>query len=178
MTEYPLGDGGSQPVAITAGPGDSIWITEHGRLGRIDPRTHKVVHYPVGFDSSGLAVARDQTLWLTDQIGGSIHQLNRDGQTIGVYPIAAPRSMPAGITTGPDGAVWFTEFGSDTIGRIDPVTHEITEDPTPTHFSAPDGITAGPDGNLWFTEFTANSIARIEPRNHAITEYRTLNPLR
>jgi virginiamycin B lyase len=108
-------------------------------------------------------VANDRSLWLTDQIGNTVRQVSPGGNTIGVYPVPSPRSLPSCITIGPDGAPWFTEFGTNAVGRIDPATHRISEYPTPTRDSSPDGITIGPDAALWFTEFSANRIARLNP---------------
>ena len=90
------------------------------------------------------------------------------------FPLPAPDSSPAGITTGPDGAVWFTVLSTKksapAIGRI-ATSGDVTSFALPVEAN-PIQLVAGPDRALWFTDAGTNSIGRITTAG-VITEFPT-----
>ena len=77
------------------------------------------------------AVARDGSVWYTDQRNSYIGHLDPETGKIVDYPTPTPGSGPHGLVVGPDGSVWYTGQGAGLIGRVNPRNGQITEFPLP-----------------------------------------------
>src|SRR6266487_1370083 len=195
---FTLPTAGSDPGAITAGPGGNVWFTEvsatsNGPGSKIAhiTSTGTMSEFPPGALSGNLGsitLGPDGNLWFTEggfSQGGKIGRITPTG-ILQEFPLPASNSDPSSITAGPDENLWFTEtiIGPKTvngpgpsgqIGRITP-TGTIRTYPLPSG-SLAGSITAGPDHNLWFAEEVMNSngpsldkIGRISPTG-TITEF-------
>ena len=168
ITEFSVPTVYSDPSGIAAGPGGTLWFTEHhaNKIGRISP-SGTITEFPGGWGPLGITAGPDGNLWFTDNDNSVIGRISPSG-TITYFPLPTYTSGPLGITAGPDGNLWFTEsYGK--IGRISP-SGTITEFSAPAVCPLGLGIAAGPDGNLWFTECYANEIGRISPSG-TITQF-------
>jgi streptogramin lyase len=137
----------------------------------------RATEFPLPRPGSGpttIALARDGTVWFTEQTGNRIGRMSPDGTAIREFDLPNPGSAPRIITLGPDGNLWFTEHLGNRIGRITP-DGRMTEFPIPTPASQPRAIALGPDGNLWFGEFAGGQIGRITPQG-VITEFTIPTP--
>ena len=182
ITEIPLPDGGSSPLAISrdANSDGRIVFTETGtnRIGVIGT-SGGLVEYDIPTSASNpRGVAGTTTVWFTEYGGNQIGQLQPGSvPPIVEYPLATPGAGPLGIAFGPGaasgtGAVWFTEYLLSRIGRIDGIG-TIDEFFTPTADSRPGAIVAGLDGGqevMFFTEENGNRIGKAS-RTGSITEY-------
>ena len=64
------------------------------------------------------AVARDGSVWYTDQRNSYIGHLDPETGKIVDYPTPTPESGPHGITVAPDQSVWYTAQGAGLLGRL------------------------------------------------------------
>src|SRR4029453_13858249 len=129
-----------QPVVAHAAPPS---IVEH-----VIPRPGNFPHDP--------AVARDGSVWYTDQRNSYIGHLDPETGKIVDYPTPTPGSGPHGITVAPDGAVWYTGQGAGVIGRVDPKTGAIKEFPLPASARNPH-TPIYHQGKVWFTDANNNN---------------------
>ena len=109
-------DPGAAPRAAaslcSAGPSPSI-------VEYVIPRPGNFPHDP--------AVAKDGTIWYTDQRNSYIGHLDPETGKIVDYPTPTPGSGPHGLIVAPDGQIWYTGQGAGVLGRVDPKTGHITE---------------------------------------------------
>ncbi len=172
LTEFPLPNPNTEPLQIITGPDRNMWYVKYeGLVGRITTGLDGVnppgiiSEFPVpGANLVGIAAAAGD-LWVTDQAGYSIYDMDRFGHLVG-SPFVL-RAVPWGITADADGKnLWFTERYVKKIGRLNTSTRFIDE--FAGLAGSPTSIVAGPDGNLWFT--TDKGVGRITPAG-VITEY-------
>src|SRR6266487_4927401 len=162
---FTLPTAGSDPGAITAGPGGNVWFTEvsatsNGPGSKIAhiTSTGTMSEFPPGALSGNLGsitLGPDGNLWFTDggfSQGGKIGRITPTG-ILQEFPLPASNSDPSSITAGPDDNLWFTDGNPGQIAKIEQITPKGArrEFLLPSSDS-PGRITAGPDGNLWFTE--------------------------
>jgi streptogramin lyase len=181
VTEYRLPSPAAQPLAITAGPGGSIWFIEQraNEIGTINLVTGGISSFPIPTPNSyayGITAGPDGNIWFTEESAGKIGILDPANDEITEISLNEPGALPYGITTGPDGNIWFTALGTSQIGMINPTTHAISWFSTPTPNAEPEGISAGPDGNLYFTEFMANQIGVVNATTHSMSEFALPTP--
>jgi hypothetical protein len=148
---------GSEPWAITPGPGNTVWFSYSGGIGSVSA-SGSVKRFKVAGTSTppeAIVEGPDGDLWFTLSSSNEIGRMSPSG-TLQTFKIPTAASDPFGITAGPDGSLWFTEYAADKIARIT-TSGTITEYPVP---GGPDGI-AAEGGELWFTEANANAIGRL-----------------
>jgi virginiamycin B lyase len=186
ITEYPIPDGASRPLAslraITAGPDGRMWFTENAgnanKIGRVTTAgVMDEITLPTAFAGPiGITVGHDGNMWFTE--GGSSAAVGHlppsatSGADVTEINVPSAGSSPFDIAAGPDGKLWFTEFGSTNggkIGVVDPATANITEfvvgfnySPATPHAN-PYGIVSGPGGKLWFSTNGSAMIGFITP---------------
>src|SRR5581483_3574790 len=98
------------------------------------PAALAVVEYPLpraGAFPHDPAVARDGTVWYTDQANSYIGRLDPETGKVSDYPTPTAASGPHGIVVAPDGGVWYTANFAGRLGRLDPATGAIREYPLP-----------------------------------------------
>lgn len=186
-------NGVSDPEAITAGTDGNLWCTDGDKIGKISPKTGKMIEYNLpdttvtskttvtSSDDEGsmwllgadgvfyntIISGPDGNLWFT---GDGIGKISPQNGKVTRYDIPTANANPVDIAVGADGNLWFTE-NHGKIGEIASKTGKVTEYPVPNPIAYLGTITAGPDGNLWFTEIMANKIGKISPYTGNVTEY-------
>jgi virginiamycin B lyase len=127
ISEIPLGDRGSGPYHITAGPDGALWLTlihsgqvaRMTQLGRITPDGH-LTEYPLPNRSARPhAIIADPAgggCWFTEWAANCIGRITPAGQ-VEEYDLPTPSSEPHGLAMGTDGAIYAAlEIGS--IARL------------------------------------------------------------
>jgi virginiamycin B lyase len=129
-----------------------------------------ITEYPLprsGAFPHDVAVAKDGSVWYTDQRNSFIGHL--DPATGKVTDIATPTpgSGPHGIVVAPDGMVWYTGNAKGLIGRLDPATGQIKEYKLPAAARDPH-TPALSGGMLWFTVQGSNLYGWLNPSTGAV----------
>ncbi len=161
------------PSSIAAGPDGKLWFTilgPPGKIGSIDPKTHRIAFYSIptpGSTPVGIILGPDGNLWFIEAQGGAnaIAMFNLATHKVTEFP--APGSTLQGLTRGPDGNLWLMDTQGSRILTINVTSFQITPFSTS---STPQGIAAGPDGNIWYTE-TAGKIGMINLKTQQISEF-------
>ena len=129
----------------------------------------RVIEFPVGEASVGVAEGSDGNLWLPQEEADTVSKVTPSGG-VTTYKLPSPFCGPEHIAAGPskESALWFTDVCGAAIGKI-------TTSGSTTAYSVPSGstlraITAGPDGNMWYVAETSGKIGKITTSG-TITEY-------
>ena len=180
----PTDGSNAYPVAIAAGPNNTIWFTDWRDQGFIGKQTAdgaitEYALYPAGGfsgygDAASITAGPDGNMWFTLPTAKSVARITPDG-VITKFHVSV---SAAGISTGSDGNLWFTTlpcagglatcadpaaFYADSpaqLGRITP-GGTVSLYPLPTPTGGGWGITTGADGNLWFGETDASKIGTM-----------------
>jgi streptogramin lyase len=192
ITEYDLPRPMIEPHDVIVDKTGYAWYTNFGEenIGRLDPKTGKVVEYPLpdlkpGWPqgSLGLHAAKDGNLWIGMMYQGAIARL--DPKTGHVTPYSLPpevnKAMAQVNMVRPESAavdhkVWAQNNGFAAIHRLDLATGAIE---TIAPFK---GSVAGenhniydivPDSqnNVYFTDFAQQQIGRVDAKTLGVTFY-------
>ncbi len=161
--EFDIPTGGSEPLALAAGPDGNVWFTENlqNKIGRIEP-SGRITEFRSNTPRPvSISVGAGDALWY-NAYNGSRTRIGRIsiGGAIAEFDLG---TIPPGcVTKGPDDNVWFT-MDRLKIGRITPQGNVTFYD-----VPAPDGglanwlpgITAHSDGKLWFIERSGPDLMR------------------
>jgi DNA-binding beta-propeller fold protein YncE len=111
-------DVGETPLRIVQTP-DGVWVSVigDGTVVRIDPATGSVdktvTLKPKGSEPEGLAWD-GESLWVVDQAGGRVVQLDADGAVVGSFDTDdEPRLVAAG-----DSGIWVANYGASSVSRV------------------------------------------------------------
>lgn len=123
-------------------------------------------------DPFGVAIARDQTIYVSDGDTGHIWQIALDGQ---IKPVAENLDVPSGIALAPDGTLVVAETGAHTIRRVDLKTgqHQIIAgikgrsglndgEGARAQFNGPIGVAVAADGTIYVADTYNDRIRAID----------------
>jgi len=167
-----LANGSWLVVEMHADRGCVTLLDEDGRLERVIARTGR---------PNGLAVGRDETLWVAESQERSLVHLSMEGraETVLTGCDGEPFLFPNDLCFGPDGALYMTDSGllveewapggeiredfmevqtDGRVYRIDPDTSEIEK--LDSGFRFTNGIAFGPDDNLYVDETLTGMVYR------------------
>jgi virginiamycin B lyase len=171
---------GSHPHDVAPAADGTVWYTAQsaGALGRLDPKTGKTTHVPLGDGSAphGVIVGPDGAAWVTD---GGINAIVRvDHETLDVKRFPLPASSGyANLNTATfdrSGVLWFTGQ-SGIYGRLDPKAGEVRVFQAPGG-SGPYGIATTPQGDVWYASLAGSHIAQIDVDSGKATVVRPPTP--
>ena len=123
ITEWQTPTPQSRPIAVA--PRDCrIWFSEEAghRYGVLDPRTGRIVEYPLrGLTDqlASLAFDRRGTLWL-QHVTPDAFGRGGAGRETNTFSIPTRHATMHRVILGPGGRMWFTELASDKLGYFDP----------------------------------------------------------
>ncbi|HYE65353.1 MAG TPA: SMP-30/gluconolactonase/LRE family protein [Pyrinomonadaceae bacterium] len=130
-------------------------------------------------DPFGVAVARDQMIYLTDGDSGRLWQIAPDGST---KLVAENLNVPSALAITPDGLLVVAETGSHTITRVDPRIGQIVTiagvkdragfadgNGTEAMFNGPVGVAVGVDGTIYVADTYNDRIRAIVPQGRVRT---------
>jgi streptogramin lyase len=166
----------SAPCDITAGPGNTLWLTG-GATGKIARATTAgvITEFQIsGSTLNGIASGGDGHLWVTSSSANRVYDVSPAGAVLRDFRIAPERSFvaPADITPGPDERSYFfaeVQSGGNRIGMIT-TAGVVTEFAIPTPNSNPVALTAGSDGLVYFVELNAKQLGQLNPATGEIRE--------
>ena len=167
---FPL-PSGAYPHDVAPAPDGTVWYSDqpHGRLGRFDPRSGKVVdQVPLGAHSAphGVIIGPDGAAWVTDGGQNAIVRVDPASRAVKVFPLPGgfPRANLNTAAFAPDGMLWFTGQ-SGVYGRVDPASGKVDAWRAPKG-RGPYGITATTSG-VWYASLAGDHIARVDPTSGA-----------
>jgi virginiamycin B lyase len=162
---------GSAPHDVAPSPDGTVWYTAQaqGVLGRLDPKSGKIVQVPLGSGSAphGVIVGPDDAAWVTD--GGLNAIVRVDPKTLAVTRFPLPQNRPdANLNTAvfdKQGHLWFT--GQNGVyGELDPQHGSMRVFDAPRGHG-PYGICVTPDGSLYFASLAGSYLGHIDPASGA-----------
>ncbi|MBI1985491.1 MAG: hypothetical protein HYS64_02200, partial [Rhodospirillales bacterium] len=162
---YPV-PAGAHPHDVAPAPDGTVWYTaqRQGALGRLDPKTGKTEHVPLGQGSAphGVVVGADGLAWVTDSGLNAMVSVDPKTLKVRVYPLPGSSGYANMNTPAIDakGLVWFTGQ-SGVYGRVDPKTSEVKVFKAPRG-RGPYGMDRTPDGVVWFSSLAGSYIARVD----------------
>ena len=184
-TEYDLPRDTVQPHDVIVDAEGIAWYSSFGQqhLGRLDPRTGKVVEFHVemnkpGFPTGllGLRSDREGNLWMGNMYQATIVKFDRKAQKFATWTLPAERNIDAAQinmvspqSSHVDGKVWTQNNGFAGVHRLDLATGRVeTWEPFK---SAPKGephniydVIPDSQNNVFFTDFRQRHIGRIDAK--------------
>ncbi len=144
----------------------AVWYSGQrlGVLGRLDPKSGKAEHIPLGQGSAphGVIVGPDGAPWLTD--GGLNAMVRVDPATRAVKVFLLPKEFPgANLNTAvfdKRGVLWFTGQ-TGVYGRVNQATGKVEAWSAPRGYGAY-GITVTPSGQVWYCSLASDYIAQVD----------------
>lgn len=168
-TPAPGGNAVASPSTVPSVP------VEANSLGRLDPSTGTVLSdRSVGAQPSGIAVAADGSIWVTNTTAGTVSRLDASGTTV-VQTIQGVGVSPTGIAISPTtaavaaGAVWVAASGSREIARINPVTNTVVK--LYPVGNGPGGLAVDASGQVWIADRLDGALVRLDPTTGKETPY-------
>lgn len=189
-TTYTLPKRTRQPHDVIVDSTGMVWYAAFGEqiLGKLDPRTGKVVEYPVpvlkpGFPTGilGMRFDEDENPWLALQFQGGIAKFDRktekfqawslppelNGDHVQINQVSPNRHHV-------DGKVWLQDAGTYTVLRLDVASgrFEVFE---PYKVPRPNVYDVIPDSrnNGYFLPLGSEEIGRIDAKTRQITMFKT-----
>lgn len=148
----------------------TVWFTGSAEIGQIDPAVGVVSLTPLGAEGSGITVAPNGTVWVTEPSPDLVARLTPSGPgTHQLTEFPTPEGgTPLGIAAAPDGNVWFTQNLRGNIARISP-DGVVTEAGKAIDFASPKrpdpiGITIAANGDPWYTLSLTDKVANLRLR--------------
>ncbi|HLY13081.1 MAG TPA: hypothetical protein VKR24_01925, partial [Candidatus Limnocylindrales bacterium] len=136
-------------------------------LGRLDAATGSVVADAlVGAQPSGIAVAADGSIWVTNTTAGTISRLDPSGTNV-VQTIEQVGTDPTGIAISSAGAtvgansIWVADSGSRQVARISPVTNTVVK--LYSIGNAPGGLAVDASGQVWVADRLDGTLVDLDP---------------
>ena len=164
----------SAPNELALDEHGNIWFTEFNAdsLGRLDPRTGLIHHYPLSTKRSvqtlypyGVTVDPHGIVWFTES---GTNQLGRLDPTTGkpqLFAVPEPHALLMEIASDGQGTIWVTSFTPGLLFRFIPGTKDFTSYTAPfsgSQGSALYGLLVTPSGDVWVTILAENVIARLD----------------
>jgi virginiamycin B lyase len=135
ITEYDLPRPGALPHDAVVDRDGMVWYCDHGEayLGRLDPKTAKVVEFPTPLLKPGyptgchfLELDADQNLWITLGAQGAVAKFDRKTEKIQTWSLPKSADNPEPMayalmveSVKTDGQVWVMESTGRRIQRLD-----------------------------------------------------------
>ena len=100
LKQFPIPTSNSFPVGIAIAADGSVWFTEQQghQIGRLDPKSGKIVEYKTPTPNSGpvgITVGSDGAIWFTEAFANKIGRLDpANPDAIEEFPIPSPVSAP------------------------------------------------------------------------------------
>ncbi|MGC4068861.1 MAG: RHS repeat-associated core domain-containing protein [Polyangiaceae bacterium] len=221
MTTIASGTAGDKPEiaykftnidGLAVGPREELYVVDGDRILRLEGQT-LTTFAGGGTDlsdgiaateaqimrPSGVAVATDGTVYLSDREGHRIRAVLPDGSITtlagkgtagfsgdGGAALEAELSSPRGLALGPDGSLYVVDQGNNRIRRVTPDgliqtvigggTNAIADGLLATYvkLDEPDGIAMGADGTLYVA--TKSDVLSVAPGLPELSEKETLIP--
>ncbi len=173
----------SAPNELALDAHGTVWFTEMNAdaLGRLDPQTGLMQHYPLSQKRSvqallpyGVTVDPAGMVWFTE---ASTNQIGRLDPTRGHIRWYTPTGLTLSlmeIASDAHGIIWVTSFSAGLLLSLDPRTGIFTTYAAPHTGSGTGGIyglVVTPAGEIWVTVLAENAIVRLDVAAHRFITY-------
>ena len=164
----------SAPNDLALDSHGDVWFTEFNadRLGRLDPRTGLMRHYPLSATRSvqtlapfGVAVDPQGMVWFTEMSTGQVGRLDPATGRLRFFPVPGPKVAPMDIASDAHGIIWVTAFNDALLLRLDPRTATFTRyaaSSTGNGTGGLYGLVMTPAGDVWVTILAENMVAHLD----------------
>jgi streptogramin lyase len=119
----------SAPNDLALDAHGAVWFTEFNAdaVGRLDPRTGLMRHYPLSATRSvqmlapfGVAVDPQGMVWFTEMSTGQVGRLDPATGRLRFFPVPGPKVDPMEIASDAHETIWVTCFNDALLLRLDP----------------------------------------------------------
>jgi virginiamycin B lyase len=197
ITEYDLPDARIQPHDVMLDGKGNVWYSDFGQLflGKMDPKTGKVVQYPVPtakkdfpVGSLNLEIDKQDNVWLGAMYQAEIVKFDPKTEKWQSWPIpkewdsnGAQFGHLAVRDSDADGKVWIKNSDGTFIYRMDLASGKFENlgapaDPTTGKKIGTYGLHSDAQNNIYLLDFSANNIGKIDAKTKALTVYKTPTP--
>jgi streptogramin lyase len=194
VTEYDLPRKEIQPHDVVVDPGGMVWYSHFGEqfLSKLDPRTGKIVDFPIPVQKPGypvgtldLEVDQDGNIWVGLMYQSGVAKLDRATNAFRIYPLpgewqteATQQSHFSVAATKVDGKVWVKNSDRSQVMRLDVETGRYENLGT---FLNPEtqrpigiyGIYADQQNNVYILEFPSGGIGKVDAKTGKLAFYPT-----
>jgi streptogramin lyase/plastocyanin len=188
VLEFPLPVPNSVPGILVIDKEDNVWFTMGGggfgnisypplnKIGRLTLDGDIRIYSTPGEASgpSGVALARDGSVYITELFGNTILRLDSKRKVIDRIPIPTPESWPTGLVFDPAGNLWVNETKGNKLARLS-TNNVLTEFPLPTRDSRATGMVIDSKGDLWIAERDGGKIGHLT-QDGTFVEYSVPTP--
>ncbi len=190
LTIPDLGNPG-KTLSLPSAPNDlaldaqgNVWFAEFNgdSLGRLDPHTGLMQHYPLSATRSvqtlypyGVTIDPQGMVWFTESSNDHIGRLDPATGSIRFFTPSGPSMPLMEIASDAQGTIWATSFNNGLLLRLDPRTGTFTSYYAPFTGSGTGGLyglVVTPTGEVWVTVPAENVLARLDIAAHRFIYYR------
>jgi streptogramin lyase len=197
VTEYDLPRKTIEPHDVIVDSEGMVWYSDFGAmfLGKMDPKTGKVIEYPIPRIKEGFPVGtldletdRDGNLWVGLMYQGGVAKLDRTTGKVQTWSVpnewqtdATQQSFVSPTSSHVDGKVWVKNSDRAQILRLDPATNTWENfgtftDPATKRNIGSYGINADHDNNLYMLDLNGESIGILGRATKKLEILRTKIP--
>ena len=198
VTEYDLPRADAMPHDVTVDTDRTLWFTDFGQhyLGHLDPKTGKVVEYPLPISIQGnptgsldIRIDRDGYIWMGQMYQSGVARFDKKMHEFKVFPVPSDQIGPVGYAQQAmvavnsykvDGKVWMNDPPLVGVRRIDLKTGQYERfEPYKKFSNEPHsmyGIAADSRNNLYLMDLGNTYITRIDAKTTEVTLYPTPTP--
>jgi len=178
----------SAPNELALDAHGDVWFTEFyaDSLGRLDPRSGHMRHYPLSAKTSvqilypyGVTIDPQGMVWFTESGTNQLGRLDPTTGKVQLFAVPDPHALLMEIASDGQGTIWVTSFIPGLLFRFRPGTGTFTPYTAPfsgSQRSALYGLLVTPSGDVWVTILAENVIARLDIAAHRFIYYRIPTP--
>src|SRR6266487_4315473 len=178
----------SAPNELALDARGTVWFTEFNAatLGRLDPRTGLIRHYPLAARRSvqmllpyGVAVDPQGMIWFTELSTDQVGRLDPVTGRIRFFLVPGSKVSLMEIASDAHGTIWVTSFEDELLLRLDPRIATFTRydaSPTGNGTGGLYGLVVTPAGDVWVTMWADNMLAHLDVTARRFVYYRIPTP--
>jgi virginiamycin B lyase len=164
----------SAPNELALDAHGAVWFTEFNadRLGRLDPRTGYMQHYPLAAKTSvqtlypyGITIDPQGMIWFTESGTNQLGRLDPTTGALRLFTAPAPHALLMEVASDAQGGIWMTSFTPGLLFHLRPGTSTFTSYLAPfsgRESSALYGLLVTSAGDVWVTILAENVLARLD----------------
>ncbi len=169
FTEFTIPTANSQPYDLAVDSKGRIWFIEKntGKLGYLDVAQEKSYEIDIGAGSNlmGIAVARDDTVWIGDVAGNYIGRYDPKTKKFKVFPINVPSSQPGLMRFDDKGILWICNLHARQLGVLMTEAGVYSVVDLPGYNTVPQALAIASDGKVWIVDSMTNLIGYFDSVN-------------
>jgi streptogramin lyase len=197
ITEYDLPNALIQPHDVVLDREGNVWYSDFGQmfLGKMDPKTGKVMQYPIPVVKPGwpegtldLEFDQDDNPWVGVMYQSAIAKFDRKTERFQFWQTPKAWDTDGGQLghlaiegTPTDHKVWIKNSDVGNIYRLDLISNQFEnlgnfKDPATGKRIGTYGLHSDAQNNVYLLDFSAGNIVRIDAKTKEPTVYRTPTP--